>query len=455
MEEIGNLHPNNTRVADRGQMSHTNGDRRASISPTSGFVAVNSRQAYPSDASIYNTSAYENSRTANVTIVNGTSLHGASATTRAELLSKFFTNSERASMDQDPSRRASISTSRPSGLSKSKPKPTTEANDYSLINSTSPVPIPNTPTSLLPQVKPSPADRFDDSGPYKVEMVARMEQLLRGDRIMPPCDRCRRLHMDCLKNLTACMGCTKKHAKCSWKDVVDDELRDNPFVPRTNTGKEEGEVRSDGDGFQNLPTISAIKPKDYVKDDTKLQQGVRDEELLGEDSADDDDQRDERVPVYHITGNESITSEAIPTISEANHSIPTRPPLPRKPNDRSTPSLPNPFPLEPTETPTQPPTTLPPQSSNQFPATSPSLPTYQTPTEEPDPGSPHLSVHAVGRSLEAEPDTPTTQNSADADQLADRERARQEAQRAYDQAVRDISEGKEGVRESEVGVVVL
>lgn len=31
--------------------------------------------------------------------------------------------------------------------------------------------------------------------------------------------------MDCLKNLTACMGCTKKHAKCSWKDVRVDELQ--------------------------------------------------------------------------------------------------------------------------------------------------------------------------------------------------------------------------------------
>lgn len=31
--------------------------------------------------------------------------------------------------------------------------------------------------------------------------------------------------MDCLKNLTACQGCTKKHAKCSWKEVKEPELR--------------------------------------------------------------------------------------------------------------------------------------------------------------------------------------------------------------------------------------
>jgi hypothetical protein len=64
----------------------------------------------------------------------------------------------------------------------------------------------------------------DNDGPYKVEMVARMETLKRGDRVLPPCDRCRRLHMDCIKNLTACAGCTKKHAKCSWRDVRDTEL---------------------------------------------------------------------------------------------------------------------------------------------------------------------------------------------------------------------------------------
>ena len=30
--------------------------------------------------------------------------------------------------------------------------------------------------------------------------------------------------MDCIKNLTACLGCTKKHAKCSWREVRVEEL---------------------------------------------------------------------------------------------------------------------------------------------------------------------------------------------------------------------------------------
>lgn len=85
------------------------------------------------------------------------------------------------------------------------------------------VAIPNTPASLMPQQKPQSWNR-DDGGPYKAEMISRMETMKRGERVIPPCDRCRRLHMDCIKNLTACLGCTKKHAKCSWKDVSLDEL---------------------------------------------------------------------------------------------------------------------------------------------------------------------------------------------------------------------------------------
>jgi hypothetical protein len=42
---------------------------------------------------------------------------------------------------------------------------------------------------------------------------------------MPPCDRCRRLKMDCLKNLSSCGGCTKKHARCHWKEVSRQEVQ--------------------------------------------------------------------------------------------------------------------------------------------------------------------------------------------------------------------------------------
>ena len=441
MEDTSSSRPKIVRVADMGQSHHTNGDQRASISPTSGFVAVNSRQSYPNENPLYDTSANEHPRTANVTIVNGTSLHGASAATRAELLSKFFTNSERsAAVDQDPPRRGSMTTtSRPfAPSSKSKTKPTADSTDYAnTVNSTSPVPIPNTPSSLLPQVKPSPADRFDDSGPYKAEMVARMEQLLRGDRIMPPCDRCRRLHMDCLKNLTACMGCTKKHAKCSWKDVLDDELRENPFVARVGMGADKEEGTGAEGGFENLPVITAVKTgKEYLRDEGKMQQGVRDEELLGEDS-EDEAQRDEHVPGYLNPGQElTSTSEPVPTNQETNDSISPdiRPryenndPLATQPLNHSTTS---------------------PTESHTTASANPNFQEDSRLSDPHDPGSPQLSVHAVGRSVELasqpQPDPQTDQEHMDKE-YADRVKDHDDGNRIAQQLVKAVFEEQEGLK---------
>ena len=215
-------------------------------------------------------------------------MHGASAATRAELLTKFHTSGDRSSSEFETARRASLAFSRSSLNPKPKNsyKPYADSMEYAgaLLSAASPVPIPNTPASLLPYVKPSPTDRFEDSGPYKADMMARMEQLNRGDRVQPPCDRCRRLHMDCLKNLTACMGCTKKHAKCSWKDVEEQELKDHPFVLRVRSKEEgisEGEgSRSGGDG---------ARKRQYSQE-----RGVRDEELLGEDTGDEDGDMSEK-----------------------------------------------------------------------------------------------------------------------------------------------------------------
>ncbi|KAI9860894.1 MAG: hypothetical protein M1813_005572 [Trichoglossum hirsutum] len=83
---------------------------------------------------------------------------------------------------------------------------------------------PNVKSPSMPPTRPSPAQVTDDDGPFRAEMLRRMERLPRGDPVLPPCDRCRRLERECLKNLTACMGCTKKHARCSWKKVTQEEL---------------------------------------------------------------------------------------------------------------------------------------------------------------------------------------------------------------------------------------
>ncbi|KAI0600722.1 hypothetical protein F4775DRAFT_582626 [Biscogniauxia sp. FL1348] len=55
-------------------------------------------------------------------------------------------------------------------------------------------------------------------------VTTRIEKLARGDAITPPCDRCRRLKTPCIKHLTACQGCTKKHARCVWRGLTEDEV---------------------------------------------------------------------------------------------------------------------------------------------------------------------------------------------------------------------------------------
>ncbi|EGP90304.1 uncharacterized protein MYCGRDRAFT_68977, partial [Zymoseptoria tritici IPO323] len=65
---------------------------------------------------------------------------------------------------------------------------------------------------------------LESSQPFRPLCQAHMDGLPRGDRVLPPCDRCRRLRMDCIKNLTSCAGCTRKHARCHWRDVSRDEL---------------------------------------------------------------------------------------------------------------------------------------------------------------------------------------------------------------------------------------
>lgn len=221
-----------------------NGTRRASNSnnaapqsPPSGFTAVNSKLSAPAEGAHVTlpkspTSSghplLSRANTENLTVLNGSYIKGVSQEERMELIKSFLANPDLHNKDEGSPRRASIGT--PMGTSAHNQQTRSESlgNNEGLTSgnpsNTSAVPIPSTPASLLPHLKPTQAER-DDGGPYKASMVLRMESLHRGERILPPCDRCRRLHMDCLKNLTACMGCTKKHAKCSWKDVREEELR--------------------------------------------------------------------------------------------------------------------------------------------------------------------------------------------------------------------------------------
>ena len=217
--------------------------------------------------------------------------NGATLATRQELLSKFHTVNDHRQSSQPPNghlddRRPSIG--QPSaphpGTPSTKPvnkppnsgpssliHPTAQYNDpeinHMLLPTASPVPIPNTPTSLLPNsnARSSAPQEKDDGGPFKAEMMRKVEGLAKGARILPPCDRCRRLHMDCIKNLTACAGCTKKHAKCSWKEVRESELRGGPVAhpPQPLSGGSAGasEAEDVESGFEKASTGSPPAPR--------------------------------------------------------------------------------------------------------------------------------------------------------------------------------------------------
>ncbi|PGH28293.1 hypothetical protein AJ80_00184 [Polytolypa hystricis UAMH7299] len=240
-----------------GAHPSSNGQSRAH-SPPSGFVAVNARHGSHDEDPVSGAHfMFSHPNTDNVTIINGTSIKGASPTTRAELMKKFFTTADRVRDEVSASSGRQQSRSRPRASDPGEYAVTTYASSHG------PVAIPNTPTSLLPQPKTTSHYERDDGGPFKIEMVSRMEDLQRGERILPPCDRCRRLHMDCLKNLTACMGCTKKHAKCSWKEVKMEELRDQ--YPRREPGQQSPRDAPEGDVLRpesdrNQPPRSAGSP---------------------------------------------------------------------------------------------------------------------------------------------------------------------------------------------------
>ncbi|KAI1433693.1 hypothetical protein GGR50DRAFT_695836 [Xylaria sp. CBS 124048] len=94
------------------------------------------------------------------------------------------------------------------------PTPRNSIQQRSFANSNRPSPV---------YTPPEPTGK-----PYEEEnrklVIKRIEKIVRGDAIKPPCDRCRRLKTQCIKYLTACQGCTKKHTKCTWKKLTEDEV---------------------------------------------------------------------------------------------------------------------------------------------------------------------------------------------------------------------------------------
>jgi hypothetical protein len=135
---------------------------------------------------------------------------------------------------------------------------------------------------------PLTASEDGTEGQYRLLMASKIEKLSRGDTIFPPCDRCRRLKFDCTKHLTACQACTKKHAKCSWKDIKEGELEYVPQLSATlqqprSAGSENGQVHGDhidpglsgggvaeGPGVEMMISQNGEQPSHQEKHDKNL-----------------------------------------------------------------------------------------------------------------------------------------------------------------------------------------
>ncbi|KAK3364414.1 hypothetical protein B0T25DRAFT_443552, partial [Lasiosphaeria hispida] len=175
----------------------------------------------------------------------------------ADLLQQFLTTPTAPIPSQPPS---SLPT--PSEPPRLRPPPTAAPSQSTRPSPAPPGPAPSdspTPT------RPDPGAPSDDpSALHRPLIQARIEKLARGDAITPPCDRCRRLKTACIKHLTACQGCTRKHAKCSWKGITAEEItalhKDTPPRPSTTAPASEGEegarVLREVSGRLRMPSTS-------------------------------------------------------------------------------------------------------------------------------------------------------------------------------------------------------
>ncbi|KAK3337496.1 hypothetical protein B0T19DRAFT_75774 [Cercophora scortea] len=147
----------------------------------------------------------------------------------ADLLQQFHTPTPQPTA-QVLSRPPSItSVPTPTELARPRPMPAAistsqQQTHTALAQSSRPSPTHTLDSPISRDVAPRPSSAEDASSAHRPLIQARIDKLARGNEINPPCDRCRRLKTTCIKHLTACQGCTRKHAKCSWKGVTDAEI---------------------------------------------------------------------------------------------------------------------------------------------------------------------------------------------------------------------------------------
>lgn len=134
-------------------------------------------------------------------------------------------------------------------------------------------------STSYPSEPPIPAPIDHRAELIRSLVTQKVEKQAKGELINPPCDRCRRLKLQCTRNLTACQGCTKKHAKCSWKSVTDEEAsalkREVGLKAESDAEKDkskelaEGGHGRGGEGPPRLATAEEVsRPESRAETDT-------------------------------------------------------------------------------------------------------------------------------------------------------------------------------------------
>jgi len=110
--------------------------------------------------------------------------------------------------------------------------------------------------------------------------------------------------MDCQKNLTSCVGCTKKHARCHWKDVQKTEVASLEGFTIDAVEDDEREMVNDGimqsygrgrQGGATSQPLHGFKDYNYDNDD---------------DNDDDDDDDDGNTPLDDLQALEAAEEAA-------------------------------------------------------------------------------------------------------------------------------------------------
>lgn len=197
---------------------------------------------------------------------------------KSDLLRQFATTSSTLARPES-ARLTQTSISLPSTPVIQQGQPTASSNTRPAIQ---PIHVSRASPAASAEPQPLKSATKDDDDPSSIHrplITARIEKLAKGDPITPPCDRCRRLRVQCIKHLTACQGCTKKHAKCAWRTVTDDEVA-------TLKGEMPGLAEGDGEDAsvgsrsgggdtpdpQSASSASVAEMRTYAPSNTTVQQ---------------------------------------------------------------------------------------------------------------------------------------------------------------------------------------